>query len=58
MTTVTEDRKRRIAAFIEPLRVKPGRTVDLGRDFDPGFRSDMVLQSHRHDGKAAAKARA
>jgi PPK2 family polyphosphate:nucleotide phosphotransferase len=42
MTSVTEDRKQRIARFIEPLRVEPGRSVDLGRDFDPGFRSDMV----------------
>src|SRR3954447_1770124 len=39
---VTKARKKRIAAFIEPLRVQPGRHVDLSRDFDPGFRSDVV----------------
>jgi PPK2 family polyphosphate:nucleotide phosphotransferase len=39
---VTDRRRQRIATFIEPLRVEPGRTVDLGRDFDPGYRSDMV----------------
>jgi PPK2 family polyphosphate:nucleotide phosphotransferase len=39
---VTDERKQRIATFIEPLRVPPGSTVELGRDFDPGYRSDMV----------------
>jgi PPK2 family polyphosphate:nucleotide phosphotransferase len=39
---VTEERKQRIATFIEPLRVLPGSTVDLGTDFDPGYRSDIV----------------
>jgi PPK2 family polyphosphate:nucleotide phosphotransferase len=38
----TKARKKRIATFIEPLRVQPGTVVDLGRDFDPGFRSDVV----------------
>src|SRR5213078_3163507 len=27
---------------IAPLRVTPGTAVDLGRDFDPAYRSDMV----------------
>ncbi|MEU4095373.1 polyphosphate kinase 2 family protein [Streptomyces sp. NPDC026673] len=31
----------RIAKFIEPLRVKPGSTVDLARDFDPGYRGSL-----------------
>ena len=35
MVEVTKARKKRIAAFIEPLRVEPGSDVDLGRDFDP-----------------------
>src|SRR5438128_583987 len=39
---VTEKRRKRIAAFVEPLRVEPGRTVHLSRDFDPGYRSDVV----------------
>jgi PPK2 family polyphosphate:nucleotide phosphotransferase len=39
---VTDERKQRIAAFIEPLRVRPGTTVDLSRDFDPGYRSDQL----------------
>jgi PPK2 family polyphosphate:nucleotide phosphotransferase len=32
---MSDDRAERIAEFIEPLRVKPGSTVRLGRDFDP-----------------------
>jgi len=35
-------RAQRIADFIAPFRVAPGRSVELGRDFDPGFRHDMV----------------
>jgi PPK2 family polyphosphate:nucleotide phosphotransferase len=45
---VTKARKKRIAALIKPLRVEPGRHVDLSRDFDPGFRSDVV---HKKDGR-------
>jgi PPK2 family polyphosphate:nucleotide phosphotransferase len=32
---------RRIAEFIEPLRVEPGSEVDLGRDFDPRFKAGL-----------------
>ncbi|MGW6917017.1 polyphosphate kinase 2 family protein [Kitasatospora sp. NPDC054939] len=32
---------RRIAKFIEPLRVEPGSRVDLAEDFDPRFKSRM-----------------
>jgi polyphosphate kinase 2 (PPK2 family) len=35
-------RRKRIAAFIEPLRVEPGSDVQLGRDFDPQFRSGIA----------------
>lgn len=42
MPEVTEERRRRIADFIEPLRVRPGATVHLGEDFDPGYRSDLL----------------
>ena len=31
-----------IAKFIERLRVGPGRTVRLGRDFDPGDKADFL----------------
>lgn len=31
----------RIAEFIEPLRVEPGSTVDLERDFDPRFKGGL-----------------
>ncbi|MGY1663918.1 PPK2 family polyphosphate kinase [Geodermatophilus sp. SYSU D00705] len=48
MATVTDERAQRIATFIEPLRVEPGRTVELARDFDPGYRSDMV---RKEDGR-------
>src|SRR5688500_17709916 len=39
---VTTARKKRIAKFIEPLRVEPGTKIHLSRDFDPGYRSDVV----------------
>jgi PPK2 family polyphosphate:nucleotide phosphotransferase len=39
---VTDERRQRIATFIEPLRVRPGSSVDLSRDFDPGYRSDAL----------------
>jgi PPK2 family polyphosphate:nucleotide phosphotransferase len=45
---VTKARKKRIAAFIEPLRVEPGSSVQLGRDFDPRFRSGVA---HKKDGR-------
>src|SRR3954453_21507368 len=39
---MTDDRAERIAAFINPLRVAPGKRVDLAKDFDPGYRSELV----------------
>jgi PPK2 family polyphosphate:nucleotide phosphotransferase len=39
---VTDERKHNIATLIDPLRVRPGSRVELGRDFDPGYRSDLV----------------
>jgi PPK2 family polyphosphate:nucleotide phosphotransferase len=39
---VTKARRKRIAEFIEPLRVEPGSDVQLGRDFDPQFRSGIA----------------
>ena len=32
---------KRIAEFIAPLRVEPGATVDLGKDFDPRYRAGL-----------------
>src|SRR5690348_13421398 len=34
-------REKRLAEFIEPFRVKPGRKVVLARDFDPGFKGGV-----------------
>ena len=42
MVEATKEQKKRIAALIEPLRVEPGAKVRLSRDFDPGYRSDVV----------------
>jgi PPK2 family polyphosphate:nucleotide phosphotransferase len=33
--------QRRIAEFIEPFRVKPGKRVKLARDFDPAFKAGV-----------------
>ena len=38
---LTGKRLRRLASFIEPFRVTPGRTVDLARDFDPAFKGGL-----------------
>src|SRR6516165_1573578 len=38
---LTAKRQRRLASFIEPFRVAPGRTVKLARDFEPGFRGGI-----------------
>lgn len=35
---MTGEQARRIAEIIEPLRVRPGRKVNLAKDFDPAFR--------------------
>jgi PPK2 family polyphosphate:nucleotide phosphotransferase len=35
-------RAKRIADFIAPFRVDPGRRVDLARDFDPGYRDGLI----------------
>ncbi|WP_103379861.1 polyphosphate kinase 2 family protein [Pseudonocardia dioxanivorans] len=39
---MADERTRRISEFIEPLRVRPGRSVRLDRDFDPRQRSKAV----------------
>ena len=39
---MADERLRRIAEFIEPLRVRPGSKVTLAKDFDPGYKADFV----------------
>ncbi|HZC53609.1 MAG TPA: polyphosphate kinase 2 family protein [Mycobacterium sp.] len=39
---MSETQARRIAEFIEPLRVKPGSKVNLKKDFDPGYKADFL----------------
>ena len=41
---MTDDRMKTLAAFIEPLRVEPGRHVVLSRDFDPGYKADFLAK--------------
>src|SRR5689334_2956413 len=45
---MVDERAARIAEFIEPLRVKPGAKVDLGKDFDPRYKPDNL---RKKDGK-------
>jgi PPK2 family polyphosphate:nucleotide phosphotransferase len=39
---MADQRAKRIAELIKPLRVKPGSKVDLARDFDPGYKAGYV----------------
>jgi PPK2 family polyphosphate:nucleotide phosphotransferase len=45
---VPEDIAKRIADAIKPLRVKPGTTVHLSKDFDPRYKAGFV---NKKDGK-------
>jgi PPK2 family polyphosphate:nucleotide phosphotransferase len=38
---VADRREKRLAEFIAPFRVKPGRKVVLARDFDPAFKAGV-----------------
>lgn len=42
---MSDERVHRLAGFLAPLRVEPGRTVVLGRDFDPAYKADFVSRS-------------
>lgn len=42
---MSDERAHRLAGFLAPLRVEPGRTVVLGRDFDPAYKADFVSRS-------------
>jgi PPK2 family polyphosphate:nucleotide phosphotransferase len=44
-----DDRAARIAESIKPLRVEPGSTVHLGKDFDPRYKASFVK---KNDGQA------
>jgi PPK2 family polyphosphate:nucleotide phosphotransferase len=39
---MANDISKRIARFIEPFRVSPGSSVELARDFDPGFKAGIA----------------
>src|SRR6185503_6980175 len=39
---MADERADRIAELIKPLRVKPGSTVKLAKDFDPGYKAGYV----------------
>jgi polyphosphate kinase 2 (PPK2 family) len=39
---MVDQRAKLVAKFIKPLRVKPGSTVKLARDFDPGYKASFL----------------
>ena len=39
---MADQRAKRIAELIKPLRVKPGSKVNLAKDFDPGYKPDAL----------------
>ena len=39
-----DERAKRIAEAIAPLRVKAGASVTLARDFDPGYKADFLTK--------------
>jgi Polyphosphate kinase 2 (PPK2) len=48
-----DERARLVARFIVPLRVKPGSTVTMARDFDPGYKASF---HKKKDGTAVLEA--
>ena len=46
---MADDRYERLSAFLEPLRVKPGSTVVLSRDFDPAYKADFLDKEDGED---------
>jgi PPK2 family polyphosphate:nucleotide phosphotransferase len=48
-TGLAAKRQRRLASFIEPFRVTPGRKVSLPEDFDPAFKGGI---NKKKQGKA------
>ena len=41
---MADERAKRIAELIKPLRVKPGSKVNLARDFDPGYKAGFLTK--------------
>jgi PPK2 family polyphosphate:nucleotide phosphotransferase len=41
VVTMTDERRQRLAEFIEPFRVDPGSKVTLSEDFDPRFKAGV-----------------
>ena len=41
---MADDTPKVIADFIEPFRVKPGTKVILKKDYDPGFKADLLTK--------------
>ena len=39
---MADERAKRIAELIKPLRVKPGAKVNLAKNFDPGCKAGFV----------------
>ncbi len=39
---MADERAKRIAELVKPLRVKPGSKVNLTRDFDPGYKAGFL----------------
>jgi len=44
-----DDVAKRIADFVEPFRVEPGSTVDLRKDYDPGYKASFVRKRESVD---------
>jgi PPK2 family polyphosphate:nucleotide phosphotransferase len=42
---MADRRQKRLAEFIEPFRVKPGKKVVLAKDFDPAFKAGIKKKS-------------
>jgi PPK2 family polyphosphate:nucleotide phosphotransferase len=41
---MADERAKRIAKFIKPLRVTPSSKVKLAKDFDPGYKADFLTK--------------
>ena len=47
--TPTDKRAAELSKLVEPLRVAPGRHVDIVRDFDPGYRAGWLKRAEGDD---------
>jgi PPK2 family polyphosphate:nucleotide phosphotransferase len=46
---MADERAKRIAELIKPLRVKPGSKVNLGKDYDPGYKAGALKKKDGAD---------